>query len=208
MAHFSLPPEKLDLAEKLFFGALLGTLVYRIIPDDIFNWAAVPTLIILMIEAIVVGFLLIRRQSTEISTRWSEWLIALSGTTLPLLASPASGAPLLPTTLCISIMLAGMGLNFWAKFTLRRSFGVIAANRGVKADGPYRFLRHPMYAGYLITHIGFILSGPTLWNILVYGLTLACQIYRIGSEERILARDSAYQQVMDRVRYRLVPGLY
>ena len=61
-----------------------------------------------------------------------------------------------------AITISGFVLQLSAKLTLRRSFGVVAANRGVKASGPYRLVRHPMYAGYALTHVGFLLAGPNL----------------------------------------------
>ena len=99
-------------------------------------------------------------------------------------------------------------LQLSAKLTLRRSFGVVAANRGVKASGPYRLVRHPMYAGYALTHVGFLLAGPTLWNLAIYGATLAIAVRRIIAEERVLRRDSAYRALADRVRYRLLPFVF
>jgi protein-S-isoprenylcysteine O-methyltransferase Ste14 len=44
------------------------------------------------------------------------------------------------------------------------------ANRGVVSSGLYRLVRHPIYMGYLITHAGFLLANPTVWNI---GMLLA-----------------------------------
>ena len=105
-------------------------------------------------------------------------------------------------------MLFGVFLNLSAKLTLRRSFGVVAANRGVKIGGPYRLIRHPMYAGYTLTQLGFLLSGPTLWNLGLYGLALSLQIARILAEERILSNDPAYAEMSGRVRYRLVPYVF
>ena len=53
-----------------------------------------------------------------------------------------------------SIIIAG-------KLTLGRSFGLMPANRGVVSSGIYRFVRHPIYAGYLITHVAFLAAHPT-----------------------------------------------
>jgi protein-S-isoprenylcysteine O-methyltransferase Ste14 len=127
---------------------------------------------------------------------------------LPLLAVAPQGASLLPLVACEAVMVAGFALQFSAKLTLRRSFGVVAANRGVKASGPYRLIRHPMYAGYALTHVGFLLSGPALWNVAVYGATLAIAVRRILAEERVLREDEAYRALAAKVRYRLLPGLF
>src|ERR1700682_5194874 len=59
--------------------------------------------------------------------------------------------PPLPTLFCGLLITAGVLLQIYAKLTLRRSFGIIAANRGVMTSGPYRVVRHPMYAAYLLS---------------------------------------------------------
>jgi protein-S-isoprenylcysteine O-methyltransferase Ste14 len=105
-------------------------------------------------------------------------------------------------------MISGFVLQLSAKLTLRRSFGVVAANRGVKASGPYRLIRHPMYAGYALTHVGFLLAGPTLWNLAIYGTTLTIAVRRIIAEERVLRLDPVYQSLTTRVRYRLLPFVF
>ena len=127
---------------------------------------------------------------------------------LPLLAIPPAGSALLPWHLAEAVMISGFVLQISAKLTLRRSFGVVAANRGVKASGPYRLIRHPMYAGYALTHVGFLLAGPTLWNLAIYGTTITIQVRRIIAEERVLSLDTAYQLLMAKVRFRLLPFVF
>jgi protein-S-isoprenylcysteine O-methyltransferase Ste14 len=106
------------------------------------------------------------------------------------------------------IMIAGLLLSISAKVALNRSFGVTAANRGVKREGPYRLLRHPMYAGYALTQVAFLLLNPCAWNLAIYALSWTVQVLRIGAEERLLLEDPAYQAYAGRVRFRLAPGLY
>jgi protein-S-isoprenylcysteine O-methyltransferase Ste14 len=106
------------------------------------------------------------------------------------------------------VIVAGIMIQLSAKLVLFRSFGIVAANRGVKRDGPYRLVRHPMYLGYVVAWVGFLLNNPTLWNATIYLACLALMIGRILAEERILSEDGAYRDLRSMVRYRLAPGVW
>jgi protein-S-isoprenylcysteine O-methyltransferase Ste14 len=105
-------------------------------------------------------------------------------------------------------MLAGLYLQISAKLSLGQSFGLVAANRGVKVIGPYRFVRHPMYAGYMIAHIGFLLAFPSLWNVTLYSAEFVIQVARLLREEHFLRQDQEYRAYAARVRYRLLPAIF
>ena len=75
-----------------------------------------------------------------------------------LLARP--GGDGLPRVLCEVVQLSGLLVAFLSLATLGRSFGIVAANRGVKTRGPYRFVRHPTYMGYLICYLGYVAENP------------------------------------------------
>lgn len=197
----------LDLVEKFVVAAFMALLAARLVPAAVAT-AALPILLLLISESVVVLFILLRRRTRDISRRPADWLVGLAGTLLPLLAIAPEGAPIAPVATCVALMLAGFLLQLAAKLTLRRSFGVVAANRGVKASGPYRLIRHPMYAGYALTHVGFLLAGPTWWNFAIYGGTLAIQIRRILAEERVLNQDPAYRALAAKVRHRLLPFVF
>jgi protein-S-isoprenylcysteine O-methyltransferase Ste14 len=197
----------LDLVEKAIVAVFMTFLAARMVPVAIAT-GALPPLLLLVSESMVVLFILLRRPSETLSRRGSDWLVGLAGTLLPLLAIAPRGTPLAPGLIVEILMVSGMVLQISAKLILRRSFGVVAANRGVKASGPYRLVRHPMYAGYALTHIGFLLAGPTLWNIAVYSATIVFQVRRILAEERVLSQDPAYRALMDKTRHRLVPFVF
>jgi protein-S-isoprenylcysteine O-methyltransferase Ste14 len=105
-------------------------------------------------------------------------------------------------------MLVGLYVQISAKVFLGRSFGLVAANRGIKVTGPYRIVRHPMYAGYTIIHVGFLLSFPSLWNLVLYSTQLAIQMARLLREELLLNQDQSYRDYAARVRYRLIPMIF
>ncbi len=197
----------LDLVEKFLVATFMVVLTARLVPVVIAT-GALPPLFLLISEGVVVLFILLRRPTRDISRRGQDWLLGLAGTLLPLLAIAPQGASVLPGRVCEAIMIAGFALQLSAKLTLRRSFGVVAANRGVKANGPYRLVRHPMYAGYALTHVGFLLAGPSLWNLALYGTVLTIAIRRIVAEERVLREDPAYRALAARVRFRLLPFVF
>lgn len=197
----------LDLVEKVIVTAFWGFLCARLIPGA-FESGEYLNILLVLSEALVVFLVVLRRRATAISQRSVDWFVGFAGTLVPLLALPPEGSPVVPIVFCAILMLGGLGLNMWAKLTLLRSFGVVAANRGIKIGGPYRLIRHPMYAGYMLTQVGFLLSGPNFWNACVYALAFGLQVVRILAEERVLNQDPAYRALSARVRYRLAPFVF
>jgi len=164
--------------------------------------------LLLLSEVVPMAFLLLRRPSPTLSDRPSDWLIGVSGSIAPLLITPSPAHPWTPYIVCYIIIISGICVQLSAKIILGMSFGIIAANRGVKREGPYRFVRHPMYAGYTMAHIGLLLAMPVAINAFWYGIAFLLQIARMNREERVLKQSQEYRDLMKRVPYRLVPGIY
>ena len=159
-------------------------------------------------EGTMVGFVLFRRPTEEVSRKPQDWALAWAGTLSRLCARPVINGMVVPLFISTPILLIGFILQMWAKFTLRRSFGIVAANRGVRATGPYRFLRHPMYAGYFIIDVGAFLANCSVWNAFAYTLGIGVQTFRLLAEERVLSLDPAYQALKARVPFRVIPGVF
>ena len=159
-------------------------------------------------ESLGVFLILTRRFATTVSRHPFDWALSLIAVNAPLLVVPAATSTFMPSQIATALMVAGMILQISAKAALWRSFGLIPANRGIKTKGPYRVVRHPMYAGYTLTHIGFLLGFPSLQNSLLYLTTFSIEIARIFREELILNQDPLYRAYAARVRYRLLPGVF
>ena len=106
------------------------------------------------------------------------------------------------------LSIAGLSLAIAGKLTLGRSFGIVPANRGVVARGPYLLVRHPIYTGYVITHLAFLAANPQPANIVIALFADGALIARALFEERILGRDERYRAYCSRVGWHLVPGVY
>ena len=107
-------------------------------------------------ESLGVFLILTRRFATTVSTHPLDWTLSLIAVNAPLMVAPAAANEFLPSQIAIALMFAGMITQISAKAALWRSYGLIPANRGVKMRDPYQFVRHPMYAGYTLTHIGIL----------------------------------------------------
>jgi len=121
---------------------------------------------------------------------------------------PGSSPGLLPdiaTTVASGI---GLSIAIAAKLSLGRSFGIVPANRGVVVAGLYNVVRHPIYAGYLITHVAFAVAHPRWWNVFFLMVADLALVFRALREERILQTDLTYQDYCRRVNWHLVPGVF
>lgn len=162
-------------------------------------------LLLLISESLVLVLLVISRRTKDVPT----FLSVLTTTTALfyfLLLGPR-GMTIAAEPVPEIFQLVGIAVQIFAKLTLGRSFGLVAQNRGVVLKGPYLLVRHPMYFGYLITHVGFLLGSFSMHNLIVMGVLYLAQWFRMGEEEKVLQRDPAYKEYMERVRYRLVPGI-
>ena len=104
-------------------------------------------------------------------------------------------------------------LIFWTvatnTFLSRRAR--IQEDRGqvVVTSGPYRFVRHPMYAGIIVLFICVPVALGSWWA-LVPGVAIGIlYVVRTSKEDRMLRQDLAgYEEYAHRVRYRIVPGIW
>ena len=194
----------LDAVERVVVLTLFVLLLYRFLQSAQQTW---PTVVYLVGEGLVVLMLLLRRSTDQISVAPRDWLLAFTGTFASMLIYPGRRldalGPLGPL-----LLLSGIAISVSAKLSLNRSFGIVAANRGVKTGGPYAYVRHPMYLGYFLSQAAILIINFSAWNILVLSIWATSQVLRIHAEERVLSRDSRWQVYAASVRYRFLPGLW
>lgn len=159
-------------------------------------------------EALVVILTLFRRSAVWIDRSWrARFLTGLSLAGPPLMR-PAADAGLLPDSTTVALSAIGLSIVIAGKLSLGRSFGLMPANRGVVSGGVYRFVRHPIYAGYLVTHVGFLAAHATVWNLSLLAAADLALLVRAIQEERTLALDPFYVAYQKRVHWRVLPGVF
>jgi protein-S-isoprenylcysteine O-methyltransferase Ste14 len=191
----------LDGVERILICVLFGWLAFRFAA----SLRETPgNIVFLFSEGLVASFVLLRRPTDAVSLRPLDWLMGAAGTALPMLMAPVGGG----WSGAIGLCLFGFAISVGAKLSLRRSFGVVAANRGVKSDGLYGAVRHPMYLGYFLLNGGMLALNPSAWNAALLVVWAGLQLARIAAEERILLQDEAYRRHAEKVRFRLLPLVY
>ncbi len=79
----------------------------------------------------------------------------------------------------------------------------------VVSTGPYRFIRHPGYAGWCLYMICLPLMLGSLVALIPGAIAAGLDVVRTYLEDRILLEElPEYREYADRVRYRLVPGVW
>jgi len=124
------------------------------------------------------------------------------------LFSAAGTTRLVPEVTGVTLQFTGLLWQFAAKVALGRSFGLLPASRGLVVSGPYRLVRHPIYLGYLISHIGFLLANFSWRNFAVLAVLYVAQVVRLRREESHLSSSDEYRRYCQRVRWRLLPFVF
>jgi len=115
----------------------------------------------------------------------------------------------------IGFILISLGYAFasWALAENRFFYSVvrIQTDRGhvVCDSGPYRFVRHPGYAGNIPPLFGIVLALSSAWTLIPAAVASIITVLRTGLEDQTLQEElPGYRDYVRRVRYRLIPGIY
>jgi len=208
--HWPRPASRLDLGEltsKIVIVTLFSSMAMRL-AQDAARTGHVTGLLLLASEALVVALTLVRRSAGAVDRTLAARLLTAFSSFGPPLVRPGSLGGLAPESLTVLISAIGLLIVVSGKASLGRSFGLVPANRGVVSSGMYRFVRHPIYLGYLITHVGFLIANPLMWNWLVLIAADAALMLRAVREEQTLGKDPAYVAYMQRVNWRVLPSVF
>jgi protein-S-isoprenylcysteine O-methyltransferase Ste14 len=196
-----------DLAARAFVAVLFVLLSINLL-GDFTRTQRLTGLLLLVSELLVVVLTIFRRRAQTVDrSTLARLATVLSIAGPPMLRVSEEGA-LVSDYVTAAASAAGLCLVIAAKVTLGRSFGIVPANRGIVAGGPYHLVRHPIYTGYLVTHLAFLVAHPTYWNLAMVVIADTALVVRALVEERVLGSDERYRAYCSRVGWHLVPGVF
>jgi len=182
-----------------YFGIILmailgGARLNQVLTGE---WWALP----LFAHAMLSACMLILHRKTSRHAPLLQRLIAWASALLPFAVQVNNSVPAINRFLS----LFGVVIAIWAIAALGKSFDVSPADRGLVKRGPYKWLRHPMYASELFSVIVIVVVDLSLRNILVTQVLLATLYLRIHWEEKIIR---GYADYGKQVRSRVIPGVW
>jgi protein-S-isoprenylcysteine O-methyltransferase Ste14 len=165
------------------------------------------SLLFLIASSLLAWFTATRRPATNVETSVAARCVAMLGTFAPMGFRPAEWQ-LAPDRFLAIIAFVGALMAIASITYLGRNFGIIAAHRGVSQGGPYSLLRHPLYTSYAFMHVAYVCANISVWNVTLLLVSETSQMARALFEERVLSRDPVYSAYMQRVRWRMIPGVF
>ena len=151
---------------------------------------------------------------------WSFWMI-VAGMIAVFYLPPVEYLyfkTILPQTIWMQItgwilILCGSALFIWARRVLGNYYSghvSVVDGQPLVQNGPYRFIRHPAYAGYMLIALGVTLGYSSLAGLVIIPvLLLPSVIYRLSVEDTLLAEHfgGQFKKYADKVA-RLIPGIW
>lgn len=162
-------------------------------------------------------------ENVESAKAWDKVLAPLMALSVSHLMVVVAGldhrygwSPEFPSWLIVpGFILIALGYAFatWALAENRFFWSVVIVqpDRGHRVcdSGPYRIVRHPGYAGNIPPLLGIVLALGSVWALVPAAFALIVAVVRTALEDRTLLDElPGYRDYAQRVRYRLIPGVY
>ncbi len=213
------------LVEFVVFGSMLffpaGTLDY---------WQAWVFLVVVAICAWIPPIYLLRRNPDALQRRMSGGptaetrlaqkvviaglYLSLAGMVVVSALDHRFGWSQVPPAIClVGDVLVALGLGVVGLVIIQNSYAAstvrVEAGQTVVSTGLYGLVRHPMYTGNVIMMLGIPLALGSYWGLVFVVPGVIVLASRIRDEEKLLRHDlDGYQEYTQKVRHRLLPGMW
>lgn len=137
--------------------------------------------------------------------------VALGGTLtlvgMPWVASQVE-MPLGMAALSFGLLIAGHAFSCYALMHLGRALSIMAEARRLVTTGPYRFVRHPLYAAEALASLGILLQFWSVAAVALWLVHFGLQVGRMFYEEQVLRRAFPEYDAYAGRTARLIPGVF
>jgi protein-S-isoprenylcysteine O-methyltransferase Ste14 len=165
---------------------------------------------VLAFYALAIWCYLRRGPAVATSASVTSHAAALAATWLPFALPLLHGSVPGPGRQALSdaLVVCGGAWSLWSLRFLSRNVSVLAQARDVVDQGPYRFVRHPLYVGEIVSTLGIALAANSYLAVASWLVLCALQVYRAAREEQVLLQAlPAYRSYRGRTAA-LLPGIF
>lgn len=213
----AVPFGRLDVGRLIMVPAFAGILVADVFSLDHGAHSGASGVLRYVGIALALGFYALAiccylRRGPAVATSGSvtAHAAAITATWLPFAIPLLHGAAAAPARQAFADVLLTCGM-VWAVWSLRyldRNVSVLAQARGVVVQGPYRWVRHPLYLGEIVASLGLAIAVNSYPALGIWVTMCALQIYRAVREEQVLLQAlPAYRSYRSRTAA-LLPGVF
>ena len=168
------------------------------------------TVLMLAFYTLAIWCYLRRGPAVATSSSVSAHAAAITGTSLPFALPLLPGAPSGPgrEALADALLICGLAWALWSLRYLDRNISMLAQARDIAVQGPYRWVRHPLYLGELVAALGIAIAVNSYLALALWMALCGLQAYRAVREEQVLLQTlPAYLAYRSRTAA-LLPGVF
>jgi protein-S-isoprenylcysteine O-methyltransferase Ste14 len=168
------------------------------------------TVLVAAFYAIIIWAYLRRGPARATSTSITAHAAAITATLIPFVFPLLTSSTLATGRVLVAdiLLVTGTAWSVWSLRSLGRNLSVIAQAREVAEHGPYRWVRHPLYTGEIVSSLGLAVIAGTIAAAGMWVTLVALQVYRARREEQVLAGAlPTYVPYCERTAA-LLPGLF
>jgi protein-S-isoprenylcysteine O-methyltransferase Ste14 len=187
------PERALTNLGRAFFALWIGYRVYQLVTRPVMR-ASVDNLAIWILETSIYALMLWgyarRAPAFERASTTAEIVLPLAGGPFPFLLLQSPIHPIGNVHIGEALVFAGDVLAVLSYSFLGGSFSILVDARPLKSAGPYRWIRHPVYAAQILATLGLAVLRGSARNFVLWVVFVAIQATRARLEERKMLRST------------------